>query len=148
MRRNNVVNDFYLSSINNYNRLIKQLPSNIARVSDELIQFIADAFIKVLDDDDESGYFFSAYFGSFMLNEFETNDGKPIDAIVYPSVAENGEFSNIAIKPQVFDRIYPKPFLVEEFLVDAVPTIESCGYQTQKLGETSNFDIKNGKILW
>jgi len=148
MRPDNIVNAFYLSTVNNYNRLIKQLPKNIAQVSDELIQFIADAFIKRVEETDEYGYFFSAYFGSFMLNDFETNDGKPIDAIVYPSVAEDGEFSNVAIKPQVFDRVYPQPYEVEEFLVESTPTIDSPGYSAIRCGRTNNFDIEKGKILW
>lgn len=127
-----------------YEKVYKLFPDHAAEFAIDLFQFISDCFARRIDSGNDRDYIFSAYFSDKILNEF--NDGK-IDAIYYPSVQEKLSFENLAIKPEVFDRIFELEE-VREGLIVTVPNIRFKGYFSEGLYECKRFNFSSNDVLW
>jgi hypothetical protein len=131
--------EFKIGYTNNINKMEK----NIAEQIDALIQFMAESFAKDVDPENHYDYYLSAYFANRILYEFENGT---IESIVYPSVQKNLGFSNIIIKPKIFDSKY-KLKIVEESIVESTPK-ENGGYSLKGTGWSRTFDLTTGAIIW
>jgi hypothetical protein len=109
---------------------------------DELLQFVADCFAKKVEYGNDYDYTMSAFFANKILYEFE---GGTIDALVYPSVADKLDFSNVAIKPAVFEQQYELSE-VREGVLAAIPNAPGGGFVINGTGWSKTF--KNDKIVW
>jgi hypothetical protein len=126
------------------NALRQEHSKEIAEQIDELQKFIAECFAKDVNYEDRYDYFLSAYFANKILYEFENGF---IDAIIYPSVQQSLTFSNIAIKPDVFDKNY---YLSEvtEFEIEISPNNSFNGYWMKNPKHAIKFDESNDLIIW
>lgn len=115
---------------------------NIRGEIEIILQFIADAFSKEVEEGNHYDYYLSSHYANRLLYEFE--NGK-IDGILYPSVRQSLTLSNIALKPEVFNKHF-KLEKVEESVIISKPTSESKGWIMEGTGYSTNF--KEGKILW
>lgn len=89
-----------LKYYNEYERLLHQLDANTKEVVESAYMFIIKAFTRKVNSQIKQGYLFSA----LLSNLFFTNKENPVDAIYYPSVANNGSVMNIAILPNILDK--------------------------------------------
>ena len=138
------VNPRTLNIGNLYRHAIKDYPENLRLQIDALVQFIADAFTKEVNTDNDLDYIFSAYFANKMLYDFEEGT---IEGIYYPSVKERLSFENVAVKPEVFDRKY-ELVNVKDSVVVVDPSYGTNTYGMEGLGECKSFDYVNGGIFW
>ena len=125
-----------------YEKSLKQHSKEIAEQIDELLQFIADCFAKNVAYGNDFDYALSAFYANKILNEFENGT---IDALVYPSVADKLDFSNVAIKPNVLDEHF-ELYQVNEGFVVGVPNAPSGGFNIQGTGWSKTFNDE--KIIW
>jgi len=125
-----------------YENALKQHDPDTAAQIDELLQFVADCFAKDVEYGNNFDYTMSAFYANKILYEFE---GGSIDALVYPSVADKLDFSNIAIKPSVFEDQY-EPYEVHEGIVATVPNAPGGGFVIHGTGWSRTFE--DGKIIW
>jgi hypothetical protein len=93
-------NEMSLGFLNDYKECLQNIDSNIAEMIDLLINFMAECFSKEVDDNNMYDYFLSAYFSNKLLHHFESGS---IEAILYPSVRQSLQLSNIAVKADSFD---------------------------------------------
>lgn len=106
---------------------------------DLLIQFICDCFSKEVNDSNHFDYFLSAHYA----NQIFTNlQGGEIDAILYPSVRQSLELTNIAMKSNVFKSNYVLESVKESRLI----TIQNNSWQLEGTGYSKQFE--NGIIKW
>lgn len=127
-----------------YSNSQKQHPKEVAEQLDGLVQFMAECFAKNVEYGNSHDYFMSAYYADKIFQEL---DNGSVEAIVYPSVAEKLGFSNIAIRPEVFDKKYILKG-VEESIVVATPIENKTGYALEGTGYAVKFDLNSNKILW
>jgi hypothetical protein len=127
-----------------YEDKLKEYPEKVRIQIDSLVQFVTDAFTKLVHPENHLDYIFSAYFSNKIFNVFENGN---IEAIYYPSVKEKLSFENIAIKANVFDKKYELT-KVKDSVVDMDPRSGNGGYFMIGLGECKSFDYSAGKILW
>lgn len=125
-----------------YEETLKQHDKETAEQIDELLQFVADCFAKEVDYGNNYDYTMSAFYADKILNKFE---GGTIDALVYPSVADRLDFSNVAIKPTVLEEHF-ELYQVDEGVVVGVPDAPGGGFHISGTGWSRTFD--NGKIIW
>lgn len=125
-----------------YEHELKQHSTNKAEQIDLLLQFMADCFAKDVDYDNNYDYFLSAYYANRIYKFY----GSKIDALVYPSVADRLEFSNLAIKPEIFDSHFEPYEVIEGVVVEKPNYINNNGYQIKIMGKTKNFE--NELIIW
>jgi len=130
-----------------YQKLSKTYPKNIFEQIDLQNEFVADEFMKTVNRANSDNYLFSAYFANEILYKFATNEGKPIDAILYPSVAEKGAFDNLAIKPEKFDELY-RLDSVRESMVITRPTATQKGYTLEGISESTAIEYDKSRIIW
>jgi hypothetical protein len=130
-----------------YKKLSKNYPENVFQLIDLTNEFVADEFEKKVDRAYSDNYLFSAFFTNEILYNFWRDEGEPIDAILYPSVASKRSFNNIAIKPEVFDNLY-ELHNVKESIVVSRPTVKYKGYVLDGLSESNSIDFKRGEIIW
>ena len=125
-----------------YGNALKQHPKDTADQIDELLQFVADCFAKDVDYGNNYDYTLSAFYANKILFQFQ---GGSIDALVYPSVADKLDFSNVVIKPQVLEQHFELSE-VNEAVVASLPNGPGSGFVMEGSGWSRKFD--NGKILW
>ncbi|MEO8933842.1 MAG: hypothetical protein ABI295_05995 [Xanthomarina sp.] len=142
--KDNVINTRSMEYEQVYNRLLRDYSPMIKEQIDLLVQFIADGYTKRVHPSNHLNYIFSAYFSNKILYEFEKGE---IDAIYYPSVQDNLSFENLAIKPDVFDKMYQLAE-VKDGVIIVDPRRGGGGYFSEGLSECKNFDFASGKILW
>ena len=124
-----------------YQNSLRQHPKHLADQIDELLQFIADCFAKNVDYNNKYDYALSAFYANKILYEFE---GGTIEALVYPSVADKLDFSNLAIKPTILDQHFELSEVTEGTLVGVPRT--SGGYSIKGSGWSRKFE--DGRIIW
>jgi hypothetical protein len=127
-----------------YQKKIKIYPEFVQEQIDSLVQFIADAFTKRVNHNNDLDYIFSAYFSNKIYNDFENGT---IEAIYYPSVQDGLSFENLAIKSDVFDEKY-ELVKVHDSVCVVDPTSGSRGFFFEGLSDCTSFDFTTGKILW
>jgi len=125
-----------------YENSLRNYPKEIAEQIDELLQFVSDCFAKDVDYGNNYDYALSAFYANKILYDFQ---GGCIDAIVYPSVADKFDFSNVAIKPNILDEHF-ELFKVDEGVVTAVPNAPEGGFSLVGTGWSKT--VNEGKILW
>ena len=125
-----------------YQNSISHHPKEVAEQIDELLQFVADCFAKDVDYGNNYDYVLSAFYANKILNEFE---GGTIDALVYPSVADKLDFSNVAIKPNVLDEHFAL-YQVEEGILVGLPDGPGGGFSIEGTGWSRKFN--NDTIIW
>lgn len=136
-----VHNELSLKFTMAYKNSLKQHPKEIAEQIDVLLQFIADCFAKDVDYGNSYDYALSAFYANKILNDFE---GGTIEALVYPSVADKLDFSNLAIKPSIIDEHFELSEVTEGILVGSPKN--SGGYSIEGSGWSKKFD--QGNIIW
>jgi len=124
------------------NKRLKQYDENIRKQIEIILQFIADVFSKEVEDGNHFDYYLSSHYANRLLYEFE--NGK-LDAILYPSVRQSLTLSNIALKPEIFDKYYELE-KVEESVIVSRPNTKLTGWNLKGTGYSTSFE--NGKILW
>lgn len=125
-----------------YQKLLKHHAKEVAEQIEELLQFIAECFAKDVEYGNNYDYFMSSYFANKFFSELDNGN---VEALVYPSVKVKLKFSNIAIKPEVFDKKY-QLLEVEENIIREIPKKKDSGYLSKVTGWTRKF--KNREILW
>ncbi len=116
---------------------------NANLIAQEIFSFMEYEFSKVIHIN-HFDYFFSAYFASRILNKQHIK----IDGLIYPSVAQEVQFTNIALKPNIIESHYQITELTEH-IVTQVPDSESNGLFTVKIASAIcplNYMKKN--IVW
>lgn len=137
-----VHNELSLKFKTAYQQALKLHNKETAEQIDELLQFVADCFSKEVEYGNDFDYTLSAFYADKILNKFE---GGSIDALVYPSVADKLDFSNVAIKPAVLEAHFDL-FQVDEGIVVGLPDAPGGGFLIEGTGWSRNFN--NGKIIW
>ncbi len=125
-----------------YNQQRHQYDEEIQKQLDIIIQFVADCFSKEVDDANHFDYFLSSYYANRIF--WELQDGE-IDAILYPSVRQSLEMTNVAMKPDIFDQHYELE-LVEESVVKQNKNKASTGWHMLGTGYSKTFESE--KIKW
>lgn len=125
-----------------YNQQRHQYDEEIQKQLDIIIQFVADCFSKEVDDTNHFDYFLSSYYANRIF--WELQDGE-IDAILYPSVRQSLEMTNVAMKPDIFDKYYELE-LVEESIVKQNKNKISTGWYMLGTGYSKTFGSE--KITW
>lgn len=125
-----------------YEDALKHHPKDTADQIDLLLQFVADCFAKDVDYGNNYDYALSAFFANKILNVFHNGQ---IDALVYPSVADRLDFSNVSIKPNILDMHFDL-YQVDEGVVTGVPNGPGGGFTIEGTGWSRTFD--NGNISW
>jgi len=124
------------------NKMINQYDDDTKKQIQIILQFIADAFSKEVQDNNHYDYFLSSHYANRLLYEFENGE---IDAILYPSVRQSLTLSNIALKEEIFEK-YFEIEKVEESKITSKPTIGKNGWFMEGTGYSNKFE--NGKIIW
>lgn len=124
------------------NKTLRQYDRNTRKQIEIILQFIADAFSKEVENSNHFDYFLSSYYANRLLYEFEEGE---IDAILYPSVRQSLTLSNIALKAEVFER-YFEIERVEESVIVSKPEIGRKGWHMEGTGWSDKFE--NDKIIW
>ncbi|MCT4135548.1 RES domain-containing protein [Elizabethkingia anophelis] len=124
-----------------YSKLISKInyPKELLDQIDLLIQFICDCFSKEVNDLNHFDYFLSAHYANQIFTTLQNGE---IDAILYPSVRQSLELTNIAMKPAVFKANYVLESVEESKLV----RFSNNGWQLEGTGDSKKFE--NGNILW
>lgn len=125
-----------------YEKQVKQYDENTQKQLDIILQFISDCFSKEVDDNNHFDYFLSSYYANRIFTELENGE---VDAILYPSVRQSLTISNIAMKPEIFDKHYDLE-LVEESTVATNPQNGGKGWFLKGSGYSKNFE--GGIINW
>lgn len=125
-----------------YENALKQHEKDTADQIDELLQFVADCFAKNVDYGNNYDYTLSAFYADKILNKFQ---GGSIDALVYPSVADKLDFSNVAIKPDILEKHFDL-YQVDEGVVVGLPHGPGGGFSIEGTGWSRTFT--DGKIVW
>lgn len=136
-----VHNELSLRFTMGYQNALKHHPQEQAKQIDALLQFMADCFAKDVDYGNSYDYALSAYWANKILHEYQ---GGTTDALVYPSVADRLDFSNVAIKPTVLDQHFELVHVDEGVVVGTPQT--GGGFMIEGTGWSKKFD--NGNILW
>lgn len=124
------------------NNMLNQYDENVRKQIEIILQFIADAFSKEIEDSNKFDYYLSAHYANRLLYEFENGE---LDGILYPSVRQSLTLSNLALKPEIFNKHFELE-KVEESIVISRPSVGARGWNLQGTGYSTNFE--NGKILW
>jgi len=103
--------------------------------------FIAEEFLKVVDEGQEDLYKPTIAIAELLLN-FGT-DEQPIDGIAYPSIACEGINANLALLPEAFHRIYEPVACRVIRIVEALP---DQGFRYDE--KTARHISDNGRIDW
>lgn len=117
-----------LNGYNSYVDSLKKLPNNTREVVEQSYKFLIKAFTSKVSKNNKQGYFFSSVIADMLFNKME---GKQIDAIYYPSVANDGSAMNIAIKPDVLDEKFT--------MIEAIEQIVTVDPESSKVKETSGW---------
>jgi hypothetical protein len=137
-----VHNELSLKFKASYENSLKKLDKELAEQIDELLKFVADCFAKEVEYGNNYDYTLSAYYADKILNKFQ--DGT-IDALVYPSVADKLDFSNIAIKPKILNTHF-ELYQVDEGIVTGLPNAPGGGFTIEGTGWSRTFE--DNKISW
>lgn len=124
------------------NRMLNLYDENVRKQIEIILQFIADAFSKEVEDSNKFDYFLSAHYANRLLYEFENGE---LDGILYPSVRQSLTLSNIALKPEIFEEHFELE-KVEESKVISRPSAISRGWNLEGTGYSTKFE--DGKIIW
>ena len=135
-------NEVSLIAKRNYIQQLKQYDNEIQKQLEIIIQFVADCFSKEVEDTNHFDYFLSAYYANRILWELQNGE---VDAILYPSVRQSLEMTNIAMKPNIFDKNYELE-LVEESIVKQNKSKTSTGWYM--LGTDISKTFTNDRITW
>lgn len=142
MVRGEVQNELSLrAQIQVYN-ILNKYELNIRKQIEIILDFIADTFSKEIQDGNHFDYYLSSHYANRLFNEFENGE---VDAILYPSVRQSLAFSNIALKPEVFNEHYVLE-KVEESIITSRPILGYNGWTMDGTGYSQDFE--NGKIIW
>jgi len=131
-----VQNEVSIKALFMYNQQVKQYDEELQKQLDVIIQFVADCFSKEVDDTNHFDYFLSSFYANRIF--WELQDGE-IDAILYPSVRQSLELTNIVMKPDVFNKHYELE-LVEESIVKQNKNHFSSGWYMLGTGYSKTFD--------
>lgn len=84
-----------------FEQQVQQFPPHLRELFTLQVEFLADAFSRLVQPGSHLNYLFSAFFAGKVL-------GPEIkgEAIIYPSVQQRLSFDNIAIKAAVFDKLF------------------------------------------
>jgi hypothetical protein len=123
-------------------KMLNQYDENVKNQIQIILQFIADAFSKEVQEGNHFDYFLSSHYANRLLYEFENGE---IDGILYPSVRQSLTLSNIALKQEIFDQ-YFEIEKVEESIITSKPTIGQNGWTMKGTGYSTKFE--DGKIIW
>ena len=107
------------------------------------MRFLADCFSKGVDPTNHFDYFLSSYLSQKIFE----NKNQNYELILYPSVVEKLGFSNMAIKPEVFD----EKFLLKEVNTDyplGISGKEIKGVNFFNIKRADSFDLETGIIQW
>lgn len=139
-----VINPMTFRARSAIEREINKYPPNLRSLFTAQIEFLADAFSRRVAPRPVINYLFSAYFASKLLGP-EMN----FDAINYASVQQRLSLNNIAIRADVFDRLFELKEAKEMIVVGS------------PYGETGNFGgmfshgtasareaDANGRLIW
>jgi len=124
------------------NNMLNQYDENVKKQIETILQFIADAFSKEIEDSNKFDYYLSAHYANRLLYEFENGE---LDGILYPSVRQSLTLSNLALKPEIFDKYFELE-KVEESIIVSRPSIGAKGWNLRGTGYSTKFE--NGKIIW
>lgn len=128
-----------LSIVNEYRRSMSDLPKSTLEYIETFMEFVALCFRKNVISENHYDYLLSAFFANKILNPMTSEQP---DGILYSSVADKYDCTNIAIKPEIFDKSF-KLVKVEECLF---VSIRNEGIQ---LLSTGNSVINDGvQITW
>lgn len=125
-----------------YKNVLRHHTKEVAEQIDELLQFMADCFAKNVEYGNNYDYALSAFYANKILYQFQ--DGS-IDALVYPSVADRLDFSNLAIKPTILDQHFELERVNEGVLI-GIPLGKGGGFMIEGTGWSKMF--KGSKIIW
>lgn len=123
-------------------KMLQQYDENVRKQIQIILQFIADAFSKEVQDGNHFDYYLSSHYANRLLYEFENGE---LDGILYPSVRQSLTLSNIALKQEIFDKHFELE-KVEESIITSKPTIGSNGWTMKGTGYSTEF--KDEKIIW
>ncbi len=104
----------------------------------EVTAFMTKQFMKTVARARPINYFVSAQYANLLLGD------ERIEAVIFPSVKTLGLDVNIAIRPDIFDRVFV-PVEAEEIMVGSGSDGSLWNHRTAR---TYDFDVANGRVLW
>lgn len=119
---------------------IRKFPDAYKEEINNLMEFLALCFVKQVHPDNHYDYFLSAYIANKIFFHPDIN----IDTIIYPSVRDHLDCSNMAIKPTIFDEKFELYEVNENILIST----QNRGLFHTGTGFTRKFNFGTGEILW
>jgi hypothetical protein len=135
----NVHNSLSLDIKRMHQNYINDLQESEKEYMNISMELIARIFAKDVDIDNHYDYLLSAY----LSNNILSNPEAQYDAIMYPSVQDGLETTNLAITPMAMSKFEP-----EEVTHDIFLGIRNGGGMFNGIYHTHRFDVDNGLILW
>ncbi len=139
----NVYNEISLDVKKLHKNYISEKSINEQKYYNLSMQFLSKCFSKEVDINNDFDYFMSSYISSKIFSNTLGN----YDLILYPSVEEKLGFTNMAFRPEVFD----KRFILKEATTDiclGVKGSDSKGIMFKQISNATHFDLKLGSIEW
>jgi len=128
---------------NHYYTTIQKLSPNTREVVEAVYKLIVKSFTKEVNSRNKQGYLLSALFSDFLLYR----SGYHIDAIMYPSVPNEGAAMNFVINPDVLDTSFTMIEAIESIIVSH-PTSKVNGWHSVGTGNCQNYDRKTLELNW
>lgn len=123
-----------------HNKEISKLSDLDKKGVEITMEFLADSFSKDVAEENDLDYYISAYLSNLILNSTDLG----YDGILYPSVKMKLGFSNLAIKPDIFDSLFiPTEVRYEKNTIP--PGGSGFNYV---INRADKFDFINNLILW
>jgi len=130
-----------IQMLNIYNLLHKEAQKKYcSNFIMNVMSFYAHCFAEEIDHTNNKTYIFTALLSDKILHQYENGI---IDAILYPSVKNDQQTNNIAIKPTAFDRNYELYHTIEKRVISVEKNNE---YRLEILGQSKK--IMKDYIEW
>ncbi len=129
----------------------KQINPECVAIFEELMIFLTEEFMKIVDYNERENYLVSSLYSSRLIQSPPDGNGFKIDAICYPSVKMEYGLTNLAIVNDiVLDKLDLEKITVYDVCETNYDTKNKQSTDLIKVSpmiiETSDFDFKNDKI--
>lgn len=133
-------NSLSLEILDEHEDFTSHFSNSDRKALDMSVEFLAKCFAKDVEHTNHFDYFLSSYISKKIFDFEEIN----YDGIVYPSVQLQLEVSNMAIRPDVFDKKF-KLRKVGHAINIIEPGKNGINYVTSR---STLFDLEKGLIIW
>lgn len=128
---------------NHYINTLRQLTPNTRKIVETYYELVFKSFLKPVNPTNRQGYLISALIADLLLNGPLYN----VDAIMYPSVPNNGSAMNFAVKPDIVDNAFTM-IEANEGVVINDPSSNGAGWEIFGTGICKYYDTNSLQLSW